>query len=362
MKITHYILRRLLSLIPTVIGVTLLAFILVRSLPVSLLISQYLNPDSTIPLEIQRANAIQSLGLNLPVPVEYFIYLKSLFSGNWGTMTSSFYNGPVLTGISQFFPNTLQLAVFSMFLSIAIAIPLGTYMGARPNSAGDHIGRIAALTLYGMPLFWLGLMLQMVLGQGILNDPLSIFPTGGTFSYASLPFPPPTWILSSGNNIVLSSPTHILLLDSLLHGDFRLAWDAFMHLVSPVLTLTFGLLAYQLRFIRSGVVDSYRQEFTRAAIARGIPEKTVIKKHVRRNGILPSITAMGLIMAFLMGGVVLVEDVFQYPGMGLLSINAVLSFQIYGVMGTTLVFSFVVITANFIVDLLYAKIDPRVTY
>lgn len=362
MDLRYYILKRLIAIIPTIIGVTVITFILVRSIPVGLLVSQYVNPNSNVPIATQKQNAIISLGLNLPAPIEYFIYLKDLFTGNWGSMTTSFYSGPVLRGIEEFFPNTLQLSIFAMALSIIIAVPLGTYMGSKPNSISDHVGRIVALSGYAMPLFWLALILQILFGKGVLNDPASILPISGTFSYTALPYPPPQWLVTQSGGAVLSEPTHMLFFDSLIHGDFSLAWDAFLHLVLPVLTLTYGLLAYLLRFIRSGIVDSSRQEFTRTARAKGLPEKMILKKHIRRNGILPSITTMGLIVAFLLGGVVLVEEVFQYPGMGLLSVNAVLSFQIYGVMGTTFVFALVVVAANFIVDLVYVKVDPRIKY
>lgn len=362
MELKYYILRRLLATIPTLLGVTLLTFILVRSIPTGLLVSQYVNPNSPIPISVQKANAIQALGLNLPIPVEYFVYLKNLLIGNWGTMSSSFYNGPVLQGISEFLPNTLQLSIFAFILSIAISIPLGTYMGSRPNSLADHVGRIVALSGYSMPLFWLALILQLVLGKGVFNDPISVLPISGTFSYVSLPFPPPHWLVNQASGQVLSQPTHMILFDALLHGDVKLAGDAFLHIILPVLTLTYGLLAYLLRFIRSGIVDSSRQEFAKTARAKGVPPKSILKSHVRPNGILPSITTMGLLVAFLLGGVVLVEEVFQYPGMGLLSVNSVLSFSIYGIMGTTLVFSFIVIIANLVVDIVYVKIDPRVRY
>jgi ABC-type dipeptide/oligopeptide/nickel transport systems, permease components len=210
MELRYYIIKRLIAIIPTIIGVTVLTFILVRSIPVGLLVSQYVNPNSTVPIATQKQNAIVSLGLNLPAPIEYFIYLKDLFVGNWGSMTSSFYSGPVLKGIEEFFPNTLQLSIFAMILSIVIAVPLGTYMGSRPNSLADHVGRIVALSGYAMPLFWLALILQIVFGKGVLNSPVSLFPISGTFSYTALPFPPPHWLVTQSGGIVLSEPTHML--------------------------------------------------------------------------------------------------------------------------------------------------------
>ncbi|MGC8609301.1 MAG: ABC transporter permease, partial [Thermoplasmata archaeon] len=151
MELRLFIIRRLLLLIPTILGLTVLTFILMRALPTALLISQYINPHSTLSRAAQVAQIKALLGLNYPVPVQYFFYISSILHGSWGYMETAFYTGPVLTGIVEFFPNTLQLTIFAVILSVIIAIPLGTYIGSKPNSLADHAGRIFSLSGYAIP-------------------------------------------------------------------------------------------------------------------------------------------------------------------------------------------------------------------
>lgn len=356
MELRFFILRRLLLLIPTTLGLTLVTFILEAFMPISVLTAPYYNPHSTIPRAIQMQHAATLLGLNLPLPLRYFVYLWRLLHGNLGIMNLQGYPGNVTEAIQLAFPNTITLAIFATVLSIAIAIPLGTYIGARPNTLADGAGRVFSLSGYAMPAFWLGLLLQIGLGKNIIEgNPVGIFPPFGSVPH--LPIPPPSWYESG-----FSHPTHLFILDALIHGNFALAGSAFMYVVLPVLTLTYGILAGVLRFVRAGMVDESYSEYVKTARAKGVPERLVIKKHVRKNALIPTVTVLGLLFAFLLGGVVLVETVFQYPGIGLLAVNSALQFQIYGVIGTTLVFGILLMIANLIVDVAYALIDPRIRY
>lgn len=135
-----------------------------------------------------------------------------------------------------------------------------------------------------------------------------------------------------------------------------------MHVVLPVITLTLSLLAGILRFLRSSMVDASNSEYIKTARAKGVPEKTVIKLHMRRNALIPTVTVLGLLFAFLLGGVVLVEDIFGYPGIGLLALSAILSGSIYGVLGTTFLFGIILVVANLFVDVVYSILDPRIRY
>jgi peptide/nickel transport system permease protein len=135
-----------------------------------------------------------------------------------------------------------------------------------------------------------------------------------------------------------------------------------MHLILPVLTLTYAIMAGLIRFVRSGMVDNGNQEYVKTARSLGISRKIIVKKYVRRNALIPAVTIFGLLFAGLLGGVVVVEDIFTYPGMGLLAINSVLNYQIYGVMGTTLMFAIFLVLANLVVDIVYAYLDPRIRY
>ncbi len=360
MELRYFIIRRLLLLIPTLLGLVLLVFFLMRAFPDSYLVSRFINTKSSVPVSVQIANAKAALGLNYPVFVQYFFYLETLFTGNWGTMSTPIYTGSVLKGIELYFPSTIQIAIFATVLSVIIAIPLGTYIGSKPNSAADQVGRVFSLGFYAMPVFMLALLLQIIFGSGILpGNPLGVFPVAGKFSPTAIPAVPPSWFNPSTG---LTSPTHLPLIDALIHGDWELAYSSLIYLALPVITVTLSLLAGILRFIRAGMVDASNQEYVKTARSKGVPEGMIIKRHVRKNALIPTVTILGLLFASLLGGVIVVEEVFNYIGMGVLTINAVQSISIYGVLGTTFVFGVTLMAANLIVDIAYAFIDPRIRY
>ncbi|EQD77862.1 binding-protein-dependent transport system inner membrane component [mine drainage metagenome] len=334
-----------------------MTFILIDALPRAFLIQQFIPQKATPPQKIIDYNyAVKVLGLNYPTPVQFLFYVNNLIHGNWGYMYSNaanpnqFYSGPVLTGIEKYFPLTLELSIFAIIFSIILAIPVGTYIGARPNSISDQIGRVFSLSGYAMPTFFLALLLQIAIepfypalikGQG--------FPT-----FYALP-----WIKNG-----VSYPTHMLFFDSLIHGDFSLALISFSHLLLPVLTLTYGLMAGLLRFIRAGMVDASNQEYVKTARAKGVPEKQVLRKHIRKNALLPSITVFGLVFSGLLGGVVVIEDIFNLKGLGMFGLSTIEGgyIQIFGLVGTTLFFGILLVVANLVVDVVYALMDPRIRY
>lgn len=350
MELKYFVLRRVLLLIPTVIGITVFVFILMRSFPDQLLVSGYINPHSTLPRATQIKIAEEQLGLNLPPPVQYFYYIANLFKGDWGFVTKPVPMA-VLAGIELFLPNTVQLAIFAAILSIIISIPLGTFIGSRPNSVADQVGRAFSLVGYAMPQFVLGIFLIIVF--------LGVLPSYGI---VNVPIPPPGWLINQQTGYIVSSPTHLVFFDALIHGNLTIAWSAFLHLILPVVTLTYAILAGLLRFIRAGMVDATNQEYVKTARSKGVPEGLIIKRHIRRNAMIPTITVMGLLIAALLSGVVIIEILFQYHGIGWFTVQATLNNQIYGVMDTTLVFGLILVSANLIVDIVYAFMDPRIRY
>ncbi len=358
MELKYFVLRRVLLIIPTIIGVSIFVFILIRSFPDALLVSGFLNPHSSLPKAEQIKIAEEQLGLNLPPPVQYFYYMANLFKGNWGFVTKPF-PAPVLLAIELFLPNTVQLAIFTAILSIAIAIPLGTYIGARPNTFTDQGFRVFSLVGYGMPPFVFAYILLLYLGQGLGGWFGAVFPLQGI---VAVPNPIPGWLYNQATGFIISSPTHLVFFDALIHGDPGIAWSAFMHLVLPVLSLTYAILAGLLRFMRAGMVDATNQEYVKTARSKGVPEGLVIKRHIRKNALIPTITVMGLLIAFLLSGVVVIELVFQYHGIGWFTVQATLDNQIYGVLDTTLVFGMILVIANLLVDIVYAFMDPRIRY
>lgn len=358
MELRYFILRRLLLLIPTVLGLSIFMFILIEAVPKAILVTPYINPHSKLPYIVQEANALKLLGFNYPPPIAYLFYLDRLLHGNLGLMSMPGYPNSVSAAIVDAFPNTIQLTIFASILSIVIAIPLGTYIGARPNSVADQASRVFSLTGYAIPAFWLALMLQIVFGKNILlGNPLGVLPFSGSFSASVIPNPTPSWFVNG-----ITYPTHLVIFDALIHGDFPLFVDAMEHIILPVLTLTYGLLAGILRFMRAGMVDASNQEYVKTARSKGVPEKLVIKRHIRKNAMIPTITVMGLLVAGLLGGVVLTEYVFAYPGMGYLTTQGILSYQIWLVIGTTLIFGLILVLTNLIVDVVYALTDPRIRY
>ncbi len=358
MELRYFIIRRMLLLIPTILGLTIFMFILIDSVPKGILASPYINPHSSVPVKIQIQNALKILGLNYPPPIAYLFYLDRLVHGDLGLMSMPGYPNSVSAAILDALPNTIQLTIFASIVSIAIAIPLGTYIGARPNSVADQAGRIFTLTGYAIPAFWLALLLQLGLGKGTISgNPFGFFPISGSFTASLIPYPPPSWFVGG-----YTEPTHLVIFDSLIHGDFPLFVDSLEHIVLPTLTLTYVLLAGILRFIRAGMVDASNQEYVKTARSKGVPEKQVIKKHIRKNAMIPAVTVMGLLIAGLLGGVVLTETVFQYPGMGYLTTQGILYYQVWLVMGGALVFGLILVLTNLIVDVVYAMTDPRIRY
>lgn len=360
MELRYFIIRRLLLLIPTLLGLVLLVFFLMRMFPDNYLVAKYINPKSAVPVSIQMEQAKAALGLNYPIFIQYFFYIKALFTGAWGSMSTPVFTGSVITAIELYFPATLQLAIFATILSILIAIPLGTYIGARPNSVADQTGRVFSLGFYAVPIFLLAIVLQIIFGKNVIpGNPFGQLPIAGKFALSAIPAVPPPWFDASTG---LTSPTHLPLFDALLHGDWALAGSSFEYMILPIVTLTLALLAGILRFIRAGMVDASNQEYVKTARSKGVPENLVIKRHIRKNALIPTVTVLGLLFASLLGGVVVVEEIFNYFGIGYLALQAVTNLAIYGVLGTTFVFGLTLMMANLIVDIAYAFIDPRIRY
>jgi len=264
----------------------------------------------------------------------------------------------VINGLILYFPQTLELAATSTALAILVGIPTGTLSATKKDKLPDHATRIFALTGYSIPFFLLALLLQIAAISLNREWPISGIYDKTLISPANEPW---AFIQLEGGAQFFSQPTHILVIDAALHGDGPVFWDALKHLILPTLTLTFGILGIILRMVRSGMVDSMNQDYVRTAWSKGLPEWVVVKKHIRRNALLPAATVIGLLFAGLLGGVVLVEDVFAWPGIGYWATQAVVRFDPGGVLGTTLMFAIFLVVINLIVDVLYAYLDPRIS-
>jgi len=334
--------RRLLLLIPVLIGVSLLTFFIISAAgdPVTPYLQR---PEQTTPE--QRQLIIEQHHLDEPSHIRYFYWLKDVFSGDLG-YSSTAGNLPVTEVIAKKFPATFELALIAMFFSIVIGISLGTISAVRANSTVDQSTRVIALVGVSIPVFWLGLMLLF-----IVYNQLGL---GESFS------PQGRYYKPSFVDDDIKFYTNFYLIDAILNGNLRFFWDVLLHLLLPSITLAFASTAIIIRIMRASMLDVLGAEYVINARAKGLPEKAVIRKHARRNALIPTTTVIGLSFGGLLGGAVVTETVFNWPGLGAWSINAATNLDTAGIMGFTLLTAVIYVIANLVVDVIYAYLDPRV--
>jgi ABC-type dipeptide/oligopeptide/nickel transport system permease component len=335
MKTWEYILRRLLLLIPVIIGVTIITFVVSHVIPADPARAFAGGPKAQ-PETIERIRL--ELHLDKPLWEQYFYYLNDLIHLNFGK--SYLENRPVMNSLGQYFPATFELTIFAMLISIPLGIIGGIISAIKQNKISDHITRIIAIAGYSLPIFWLALMLQYVFAYQI-----PIFPLEGRLSIGMTP--PSTF-------------TGLYVTDSIITGNGNTLISSLHHLLLPAFTLGFATLAIILRMTRSSMLEVLGTDYIRTARAKGLPERKVIYKHALRNALIPTITVAGLQFGALLSGAVLTETIFNWPGMGRFAARAVLGLDFNSVMGFTLIVAIIYVIANLIVDLLYAVIDPRV--
>ncbi len=354
MKFWVFMVRRILLMIPTILGLTFFIFVLLHVGGTNLFLSEYLDPR--LPADA-RARATQELTdrfhLNDPVYVQYFYWLGELLHGNLGYSRTAM-GAPVTTAFLWFMPNTLLLAGVASALTWILGVPLGVFSAVRRDSVPDQSLRVVSFTLYSMPVFLIGFGLLLLFGVYWRALPLS-----GMVSTQLLPSLPDSWY---DHAFGVSSPTHILVVDAAIHGYASVAWDAFLHVLLPALTLTLALLAGILRILRASMLEVLDQDYIRLARAKGVPERAVTHLHAKRNALLPAVTSFGYLVAGLLGGAVVVEDIFTFKGVGWWLTNAVLNNDIGAIMGSTFIFGVILVFTSLILDVLYATIDPRIRY
>lgn len=362
MELRYFVLRRVLLMFPTFIGITVFAFILLRSFPNYVLASDFINlhgaSSGNVPIPILVDQASERLGLNYPIPVQYFYFLQNFLTGNWGFISAPL-SGQTLQVISLLLPNTMQLLIFTFIITLAVGVPLGTYIGARPRSTADHSLRAFTLIGFAMPQFFFGLLLLLIFGKGVGGWFGAVFPLYGSISFQTAP---PAWAYNSTLGFVVSVPTHMMFFDALIHRDPSVALNAFMHLVLPVLTLSYSLLATIVIYLRAAMIDSTGQEYVKAAIAKGVLQKQLIRNHIRKNARIPTVTTVGFFIAYVLGAVIVVETLFDYHGIGWFIAQATLNMQIYGIFYTGIIFGIMLMIINFVIDVLYVYYDPRIRY
>ena len=327
-----YALRRLLALVPVLLLVLVIIFSISRLIPGDPA-TTLLGPGAT---SEQIAALRAQLRLDEPVASQFFSYLAGVAQGDLGRSLKT--GAPVTQEILRRLPATIELSVLALLTAILVGIPVGVASAIRANRGFDHAVRLVSLVGVSTPAFLLALVLQLVFGIALGWLPIS----GRMSPYA------------------LDEPiTGFAVLDGLLAGDGEAAWDAFLHLLMPTAVLAAFLAATLGRFVRNAMLETLGEDFVRTARAKGLPERSVLFVHALRASLLPAITIIGLKFAEMLGGAILTETVFAWPGIGRYMFDAIRNRDYPVIQGATLVFALMFMLVSLLVDLLQAVLDPR---
>jgi ABC-type dipeptide/oligopeptide/nickel transport system permease component len=330
-----YLFHRLAGTIPVLCLISLLVFLLIHAAPGDPTL--FLLGEETNAAEVAKAK--ERWGLDQPLYIQYLKFLKSAATGDFGK--SFKYAEPVTRVIKTRLPATIELAIFAIIIATLLAIPLGVWAGAKPNSWIDNIGTTFGLFGISMPSFWLAIMLILFLA-GVLN----LLPTSGRSTYG----------------VAGPEQTGFYILDSMLQNNWRAVWDALSHIFLPALALGVNMLGILMRVTRSSILEVMNEDYIQTARAKGLRENKVVWRHVTRNALIPVITVVGLELGTLLSGSIIVETVFAWPGSGSLLITGLNARDYPLVTGVVMTYTAAFVLINLIIDALYAIVDPRIRY
>jgi len=330
-----YLFHRLAGTIPVLLLISLLVFLLIHAAPGDPTL--LLLGEETNAAEVARAK--ERWGLDQPLFVQYLKFLKSAAAGDFGK--SFKYAEPVARVIKTRLPATIELAIFAIIIATLLAIPLGVWAGAKPNSWVDNLGTTFGLFGISMPSFWLAIMLILLLA-GVLN----LLPTSGRSTYG----------------IAGPEQSGFYIYDSVMQKNWQAVWDALTHIFLPALALGVNMLGILMRVTRSAILEVMNEDYVVTARAKGLAENKVVWRHVTRNALIPVITVVGLELGTLLSGSIIVETVFAWPGSGSLLITALNARDYPLVTGLVMTYTLAFVTINLIIDGLYAVVDPRIRY
>ncbi|MDR7534572.1 MAG: ABC transporter permease [Armatimonadota bacterium] len=325
----RYIARRLLAMVPLLFGISVVIFAIIRLVPGDPIVIM-IGAENATPDEVVRLR--QVLGLDQPIPIQYLKFLGRIATGDLGSSLAS--DEPVTRLIRERLPATIELTLAAMAVALAIAIPVGVLSAIRKYTIVDTAGTVAALLGISMPNFWLGVMLIFLFSLRL------------------------GWLPASGRAESLTGG----LVRLVATGDPAALLSAAAHLVLPAVTLGSALAAVVTRLTRSAMLEVIGQDYIRTARAKGLRGTRVVLRHALRNALIPVVTVVGLEFGALLGGAVITETIFAWPGIGRLAIRSIFQRDFPVVQGVVLMIAVVRICANLAVDVCYAVIDPRIRY
>jgi peptide/nickel transport system permease protein len=332
----RFLLRRAAALVLLGIGITLVVFVLTQLVPSNAAATNLGEQAAGDPAAVAAFK--HHYGLDKPLPLRYWLYLQNLAQGDLGE--SSLTHEPVRHDLAQFIPATAELALYAVLIAAVFGIALGVIAAMRRNRPTDHALRVVSLGGISMPTFWIALVALYV---GFYK--LGWFPGADRLDPGVTPPP---------------SRTGLYTIDALLAGDWSLYVQALHHLVLPALVLAAFNVSLLTRYTRSAVLEVSGNDYVRAARAKGLPERVVVTRYILRAALPSVITVLGLVFANVLTGAVLVEKIFSWPGIGQYAYQAAVNLDVPAIAGVSLFVAVVYITINFIVDVLYGVIDPRI--
>jgi peptide/nickel transport system permease protein len=333
--VTRYAIRRGLTVVPVLLGVSLLVFSFVHMIPGDPALTML--GERASPEKVAEVRA--RLGLDRPLWEQYLHYVRKVLGGDLGV--SIVRGDPVAVDLWRRFPATVELAGAAIILATVVGVPAGVVCAVRRNSLLDSLARVGALTGVSMPIFWLGLVLAWIFGVQ-----LGLLPTGFRLD----------------SETTFRPVTNFVILDALLQRNWAALGDGLRHLVLPAVALATIPLAVITRMTRASLLEELTRDYIRTAQAKGLSQLSVIVRHGLRNALLPVITVIGLQTGRLLAGAILTETIFSWPGIGLWVFESIESRDYAIVQGATLFIAAIVVAVNLVTDLLYAVVDPRIKY
>jgi peptide/nickel transport system permease protein len=353
----QFIIRRLLMLVPVILGILLVTFAITRMVP----------GDPCVVLLGERATQEQCdafrvrFGLNDSVPVQFARYLGNILQGNFGSSIQ--YQRPVVDIVAERLPMTIELTIGAMIFSSIAGVVMGVVSALRRNSAADVITMITANIGISMPVFWLGLMLAYVFALLLKGTPFYIPPSSRLSAGISLVSLIKVWHIQNPGGIekfFLTLISNSTILNGILTGNYKLIKDALWHLILPCIAVGTIPLAVIARITRSSLLDVLGQDYIRTARAKGLNNRKVVSKHALRNALIPIVTVIGIETGALLSGAILTETIFNLPGIGTQMVNAILARDYPVIQGFTIMTAVIFVLTNLVVDISYAYLDPRI--